>query len=210
MEILGVILAGGVARRMGGGDKGLLDLGGRTLLEEVAARLAPQCGGLVLNANGDPARFAHLGWPVVPDGVPGLPGPLAGVLTGMEAAHTSHILTVPADTPFIPPNLAARLASADAPIAMASSGGRIHPTCALWSTRLRGPLRDALERGVRRVRGWADGQGAVEVPFDAMPHDPFFNVNTPADLEIARELARGRAVLPHPWAVRAAGGGAAS
>lgn len=186
---VGVLLAGGLARRMGGGDKPLLQLAGRPLLAHAAAALAPQCAALVLNANGDPARFAAFGLPVVADTLPGYCGPLAGILAGMRWAASHHpdaadILTAAADTPFLPPDLAARLAAARgaAPIACARSAGRAHPTVALWKVALADRLEAALRAGDRGVLAWATGQGLALVDFAAAPRDPFFNVNTPEDL----------------------------
>ncbi|MFT3690463.1 molybdenum cofactor guanylyltransferase MobA [Paenirhodobacter sp.] len=192
-QILGVILAGGLARRMGGGDKGRLRLGPRSLIEHVRLRTAPQVGRLVLNANGDPARFADLGLPVVADGVPGYPGPLAGILAGMDraaGAGFSHVLTVAADTPFPPETLAADLAAAldPAPIAIAVSGGRRQPVFGLWPVALREDLRRALVAGVSKVMQWAGPQGVAEAAF---PEGSFLNVNTPDDLEQARRQVEG-------------------
>lgn len=194
---LGVILAGGLARRMGGADKGLLDLGGRSLLAELTERLLPQCAGLILNANGDPERFRDLGLPVAPDGVPGFLGPLAGILAGMDAAADlglPQILTAASDTPFPPRDLRERLEAAAAresrPIAMAATRmeGRLmpHPTFGLWPVALREDLRKALGAGVTRVRTWAEGHGAALAEFPVEPFDPFFNVNHPEDLAQAR------------------------
>ena len=188
---LGVILAGGLATRMGGGDKGALILGGRTMLDRVIDRLGPQTGGLLLNANGDPARFAEYG-------LPGHPGPLAGVLAGMEwaAEHGySHIVTAAADTPFFPQDLVARLSraaeKASAPIALAATqeDGRLwrHPTFGLWPVSLRADLRAALEDGLRKVVLWTDKHGAATAAFDDAA---FFNVNTPEDLAEAEARAR--------------------
>ena len=195
---LGVILAGGLATRMGGGDKGTLLIGGRSMLDRVIDRLGPQTGGLLLNANGDPARFAEYGLPVCPDTLPGHPGPLAGVLAGMEwaAQHGySHIVTAAADTPFFPQDLAARLSraaeKASAPIALAATqeDGRLwrHPTFGLWPVSLRADLRAALEGGLRKVVLWTDKHGAATAAFD---DDAFFNVNTPEDLAEAETRAR--------------------
>ncbi len=196
----GVILAGGLASRMGGGDKGLLLLDGRTLVDHVAARLAPQCARLALNANGDPSRFAALGLPVVADPVPDHPGPLAGILAGMEwaAAHGhAHVVTAAADTPFLPHDLVDRLRQSllteQAPIALAATPGDdgrpvVHPTFGLWPVSLRPALRAALAAGTRRVRQWAEAQGAAIALFPAAPYDPFLNVNTPADLAAARAM----------------------
>lgn len=195
--VLGVILAGGLSRRMGGGDKPLLRLGGRTLLDRVYERFSPQCAaGVILNANGDPARFAGFPGPIVPDGVPGHPGPLAGILAALDqaAAHhpdVAHIASVSGDAPFLPDDLLARLSNGlgAAPIAMAASGGRQHFTTALWSLALRDDLRAALvERDERRVGAYLARHGAVAVEWAAEPVDPFLNVNTPDDLAAAEKL----------------------
>jgi molybdenum cofactor guanylyltransferase len=200
---LGVILAGGLARRMGGGDKGLVALGGRSMLARVIAALAPQCAGLVLNANGDPARFAGFGLPVVPDTVAGFAGPLAGVLAGMEWALSARpvvddILTFPADTPFPPADLVARLQQArreaGATIAVAASGWRRHHVVALWPVALAPALRRALvEEGLRKVESFADRFAVAVAEWPAEPDDPFFNVNTSDDLAAAEaRLSGGR------------------
>ena len=206
MSTLGVILAGGLATRMGGGDKCLLMAGGRSLLAHAIDRLRPQVDGLILNANGDPARFAGFGLPVVADSVAGFAGPLAGVLAGMEAAAArgaSHIATVAGDTPFFPGDLAARLRDAaqaeGKPLACAAApeGGRLwdHPTFGLWPVALAADLRAALEGGVRKVVLWTGRHGCARAVFDPGPPDgsgidPFFNVNTPADLTEADRIAR--------------------
>ncbi len=187
---LGVILAGGQARRMGGGDKGALSVGGVTLLDRVIDRLGPQVDRLVINANGDATRFAEYGLPVIADTLPDRPGPLAGVLAGMEYAAGAgyrHIVTAAADTPFFPLDMVERLARATertgAPIALAATQeeGRMtrHPTFGLWPTSLRADLRAALEGGLRKVVLWTDKHGAASAPFD---DGAFFNVNTPEDL----------------------------
>ncbi|MCU9836569.1 molybdenum cofactor guanylyltransferase MobA [Ruegeria sp. WL0004] len=203
---LGVILAGGLATRMGGGDKGLLPLGGRPLLGHVIDRLEPQVGGLALNANGDPARFAEFGLPVLPDTVEGFAGPLAGVLAGLDWAAeqgADSIVTAAADTPFFPCNLVAQLmASAEGqvqPLVLATtpregaalkSGGKVnrHPTFGLWPVALRDDLRAALNDGLRKVVLWTDRHGGREALFEAEPFDPFFNVNSPEDLVRAETL----------------------
>ena len=198
---MGVVLAGGRARRMGGGDKWLLPLGGRPILDRVLRRALPQVAQLVVNANGDPARVAAGGaggLPVVADGVPGRAGPLAGVLAGMEwaAAHApdiSLVATFAADSPFFPLDLVKRLERAlgpDRPLARAASGGRAHPVFGLWPVALRRDLRRALERdGVRKVDAWTARHGVAEVDFPfAGPVDPFFNVNAPDDLARAEEF----------------------
>lgn len=195
--IVGVILAGGTARRMGGGDKGRLDLGGTSLLAEVIRRLTPQCDALVLNANGAAGRFADLGLEVVADSIADHPGPLAGILAGMDHAAqrgASHIVSAAADTPFLPPDLVPRLQEAakasGLPIALAATRQRDrlqpHPTFGLWPVALREDLRTALGNGMAKVRHWAGQHGATLAEFPHQPRDPFFNVNTPEDLAIAR------------------------
>lgn len=194
--ICGIILAGGRGLRMGGGDKGLLPLAGRPMLAHVIARLAPQAAPLAISANGDPARFAGFGLPVLPDTEPGHPGPLAGVLAGMDWAAclgAAQVLTAAADTPFLPQDLAQRLAEGGG-FALAASPDaagalRVHPTFGLWPVALREGLRQALRAGTRRAAGWALDHGAVPVAFAAQPFDPFFNVNTPSDLARAERLA---------------------
>ena len=197
---LGVILAGGLSRRMGGGDKCLLPLAGEPLLRHAITRLAPQVAGLVLNANGDPARFVDFGLPVVSDSIEGFAGPLAGVLAGLDyaAAHGfDYIVTAAADTPFLPVDLVDRLldaaAEADTPMAMAATpdperGLSRHPTFALWPVSLREDLRQALTDGVRKVIAWTDRHGCTSVTFGIDPIDPFFNVNTPDDLARAKQM----------------------
>lgn len=197
-ETLGVILAGGRASRMGGGDKALLALGETTLLDHVIARLRPQCAALAINANGDPARFARFGLPVIADTIGGLPGPLAGILAGMEWAAArggDSLVSAAGDTPFLPGDLAKRLQDAGggglALAASLDSEGvqRLHPTFGLWPVALRGDLRAALERGERKVATWAQNRDAAVAQFAAgQGTDPFFNVNTPDDLESARAL----------------------
>ncbi|MEM7472503.1 MAG: molybdenum cofactor guanylyltransferase MobA [Pseudomonadota bacterium] len=193
----GVILAGGQSRRMGGGDKGLLTLGGRSLLAHVIDRLEPQVSEVALNANGDAARF-DLGLPVVADSIEGFAGPLAGVLAGLDwaaGAGHNHIVTAAADTPFFPCDLVPRLmlAAERAPIALAATpdperGTARHPTFGLWPVALRDDLRAALNDGVRKVVQWTDRHGTALAEFPATPFDPFFNVNTPEDLTRAQEL----------------------
>ena len=188
---LGVILAGGQSRRMGGGDKGLLTLGDRPILQHVIDRLTPQVDGMALNANGDPTRFADFGLPVISDSVEGFAGPLAGVLAGMDWAAKEgccHIVTAAADTPFFPSDLVERLAAAaeNAPIALAATpkDGRLarHPTFGLWPVELRADLREALAQGVRKVVQWTDRHGTELAEFPTDRVDPFFNVNTPDDM----------------------------
>jgi molybdopterin-guanine dinucleotide biosynthesis protein A len=181
-----VILAGGLSRRMGGGDKGLLPFGEGTVLGAVLARLASQASSVALNANGNPARFAGFGIPVLPDPAPGHQGPLAGVLAAMVWAAglgAPAVLTVPGDAPFLPQDLVSRLLGAGAP-AIASSSGRAHPVVGLWPVGLAVPLREALAEGTRKVEAFARMHGAVEVEFPVPPGgvDPFLNLNTPEDL----------------------------
>lgn len=192
---LGVILAGGQARRMGGGDKALLAVNGEPVLSRILRVMAPQLTALILNANGDPARFAAFGLPVVPDSVPGHPGPLAGILAGLDwaARHPTieWVLTLPGDAPFLPPDLAARLHAGrgTAPIAYAASGDRMHPVIALWSVTLRDDLRQALSTGTRRVAKYQELHGATATAWPIDGQDPFMNVNTPTDLAEAQGSA---------------------
>lgn len=203
-DIAGIILAGGLSRRMGGGDKPLRPLAGRSLLDHVATRLAPQVGALAINANGDPARLSSFGLPVAPDTIEGFAGPLAGILAGLEWAATNtsakRVASVAGDTPFFPQDLVRRLLEATSDetpaIAVATSGGRTHPTFALWPVDLAAALRAALvEAGERRVTAFIARHAHVEVDF-AFPHvagldyDPFFNINTPQDLAGAERLAQ--------------------
>jgi molybdopterin-guanine dinucleotide biosynthesis protein A len=195
-----VLLAGGLARRMGGGDKGLRLLGGRPLLDHVLDRIRPQVCAMALNANGDPARFAAWGLPVLADTLPDNPGPLVGVLAGMRwaaARGVADVLSVPTDTPFLPQSLVAALTearrAAGVPIACAASLGRTHPVVALWSVGLAEALEAALRDGVRRIDRWTAMQGTTAVEFDATAGDPFFNVNSPDDLTATEALlAAGR------------------
>ena len=191
----GVILAGGLARRMGGGDKSLAKIGGQTILQRVIERIAPQVEDLAINANGDPTRFQAYGLPVIADTIPGYPGPLAGVLAGLEwgqAMGATDIVTVAADTPFFPLDLVERLKATaeaeDLPLALAETSSGRHPTFGLWPTNLSVDLRNAIERGTRKVVSWTDKHGAARTVFGS--DDVFFNVNTPEDLNRAEELAR--------------------
>jgi len=197
---LGVILAGGRATRMGGGDKGLLSLGDTTLLAHVIDRLGPQVAALALNANGDPARFARFGLPVLADSIEGFAGPLAGVLAGMDWAASQGadtIVTAAADTPFFPchlvPNLLLASEGMEVPLVLAATPderrGRVrHPTFGLWPVGLRDDLRAALQGGLRKVVLWTDRHGGREALFDVDGPDPFFNVNTPEDLQRAADM----------------------
>ncbi|MCJ2135712.1 molybdenum cofactor guanylyltransferase [Methylobacterium sp. J-026] len=180
---------------MGGGDKPLLRLGGRTLLEHVVARLEPQCAaGLALSANGDPARFSGFPGPVLPDPLPGTPGPLAGILAGLDHAAESgiaRVISVSGDTPFLPADLVTRLSAVapEAGIALAASGARQHYTIALWPAALRGALRTYLEQGERRVGAFIARHGAASASWPAEPVDPFLNINTPEDLAAAEAIS---------------------
>lgn len=203
--VAGVILAGGLSRRMGGGDKGLLDIAGKPMLAHVIDRLAPQVGRMAINANGDPARFAAFGLPVIADTIEGFAGPLAGVLAGLRwaavhAPRARHIATVSADAPMLPPDLVFRilsqLARAEGRIGLAQSGGELHPVIGLWPVDLADDLELALKAGVRKVLAWTDRHGTVpvEFPFTAAGGtqvDPFFNANTPDELAEARRLLGG-------------------
>ncbi|MDC7785669.1 molybdenum cofactor guanylyltransferase MobA [Rhodoplanes sp. TEM] len=201
--MLGLVLAGGQAQRLGGGDKGLLAIGGRPILSRVLDRLAP-CAAVILSANGDPARFAAFGLPVVADDVPGFAGPLAGVLAGLDwaAAHRpdlAHVLSAPADCPFLPGDLPGRLHTAawDAgrPLACAGSGGRRHPVVALWPVALRHDLRRAVaDERLHKVGAWMDRHGVALAEWPDAPFDPFLNVNTPEDFSAAERIA---AAHPH-------------
>lgn len=194
----GVILAGGQATRMGGGDKGLRVLGGQTLLARVEARLAPQVDQLALNANGDPARFSSMGLPVIKDSIAGFAGPLAGVLAGLDwaASHGADtIVTAAADTPFFPCDLVPQLLLASEgmthPLVLAATpdakrGTARHPTFGLWPVALRDDLRAALEGGLRKVVLWTQEHGGRQALFPQ--EEAFFNVNTPEDLAHAETM----------------------
>jgi molybdopterin-guanine dinucleotide biosynthesis protein A len=197
---LGLLLAGGLARRMGGGDKPMRTIGGRTILERVIERFGPQCDGLILNANGDPARFAHLGLPVVADDVPGFAGPLAGILAALDWAAANRpdlawVASAAADSPFIPQDFVVRLhaarEAAGVPLAAAESGGQAHPVNALWPVALRGDLRHALVvEDMRKIDRWTARHGIALATWPSEPVDPFFNANTPEDIAEAERLIR--------------------
>lgn len=199
MTIAGIILAGGQARRMGGGDKAMLRAGGKALLTHVIDRLTPQVDEIAINANGDPSRFAEFGLPVFPDTVEGFVGPLGGVLAGMRWAAKrghSHIVSAAADTPFFPSDLVAKLQAAkgDQPISMAATddperGLSEHPTFALWPVNLADDLEVALTKGnMRKVIVWTSRHGCARAVFES-DDMPFFNVNTPEDLAEAERIA---------------------
>jgi len=196
-DTLAVVLAGGLARRMGGGDKPLRTLAGRPLLDHLLDRLTPQVAGVVLNANGDPARFASYGLPVIADGLPDHPGPLAGILAALDHAAAAHpdldwVLSVTGDAPFIPADLAARLHAAreqaGVKLACARSAGQTHPPIGLWPVALREELRAALLAGERKIDRWTARFGCAHADWPAEPIDPFFNANTPEDLDAAEAL----------------------
>jgi molybdopterin-guanine dinucleotide biosynthesis protein A len=197
--IPGVLLAGGLARRMGGGDKPMRTIGGKTILQRVIARLAPQCDGLILNANGDPARFASFGLPVIADDVAEFPGPLAGILAALDwtAANrpdVKRVLSAAADCPFLPRDLVARLEQArvaeNAELAVAASDGQTHPVIGLWSVALRDELRHALvKEDVRKIDRWTARYPLATVTWPVTPLDPFFNANTIDDIAEAERLA---------------------
>jgi molybdopterin-guanine dinucleotide biosynthesis protein A len=196
---LGLVLAGGLARRMGGGDKGLIRIGGTTILDRVIERLRPTCTGIVLNANGDPARFARFGLPVVADSVPDFAGPLAGILAGLDwaAVHapgSPYVVSTPGDCPFLPKDLVKRLHTtreqAGLPLACARSGDWRHPVVGLWLVALREDLRSALIKdGLRKIEVWTARHGVAIADWPNAPVDPFFNVNTPEDAAAAERIA---------------------
>lgn len=206
-EVTGVVLAGGQSRRMGGGDKGLLEIAGKPMLAHVICRLRPQVGRLIINANGDPERFATLSLPVVADTVGGFAGPLAGVLAGMRwsaanAPQARWIVTAAADAPLLPSDLVERLIAAaeqrPGAIALAQSHGELHPVIGLWPIALADDLQEQLARGVRKVLHWTDRHGTAAVPFApervcGLDIDPFFNANTPRELEQLRAMLGKRA-----------------
>lgn len=202
-KVVGCILAGGLARRMGGGDKGLIELDGRPVLDHVLERFKPQVSKTILNANGEPARFARYGLSVVPDTVDGFAGPLAGVLAGLSWAaekvpDAEWVATAATDTPFFPTDFVSRMLSEieahTADMACANSGGRNHPVFGLWPVRLKDELQSALvDEDIRKVDLWTARHRLVAVEFSENGFDPFFNVNRPDDvaeaIRIAQELA---------------------
>jgi len=196
---LGLVLAGGLARRMGGGDKARIRIGDKTILERVLSRLTPQCKAIILNANGDPARFSDTGLPVVADTVPDFAGPLAGILAGLDwaAAHApdiADVVSVPGDCPFLPRDLVIRLLAArraeGLPLACARSGDWRHPVVGLWPVTLRADLRMALvEEDLHKIETWTARHGVAIADWPSAPVDPFFNVNTPEDAAEAERVA---------------------
>jgi molybdopterin-guanine dinucleotide biosynthesis protein A len=199
----GLVLAGGLARRMGGGDKARIKIGGVTILDSVLATLSGQVQGMVINANGDPARFADTGLDVVADSVPDFAGPLAGILAGLDylAAQDNGIewlLSVPGDCPFLPDDLVERLhrarrkMGAGVPLACARSGEWRHPVVGLWPLALREDLRKALMvEGLHKIEIWTARHGIAIADWPDQPVDPFFNVNTPEDAAKAEKIAAG-------------------
>lgn len=198
---LGLVLAGGLARRMGGGDKARIEIGGITILDRVLATLSGQCTGIIINANGDPKRFEDTGLTVVPDTVPDFAGPLAGILAGLEWLANQEngiewIVSVPGDCPFLPDDLVERLHRArrqmgtGVPLACARSGQWRHPVVGLWAVALRQDLRRALtEEDLRKIEVWTARHGVAHADWPDRPIDPFFNVNTPEDAARAERIA---------------------
>ena len=199
-KTLGLVLAGGLARRMGGGDKALIEVGGTTILARVLATLAPQCEAIILNANGDTTRFAAFGLPVVSDDIPDFAGPLAGILAGLDwmAAHhpgQQWLVSVPGDCPFLPGDLVTRLHQAREraamPLACAKSGDWRHPVVGLWDVTLRDNLRRAIvDEDLHKIEIWTARHGIAIAEWSDRPFDPFFNVNTPEERARANEIAR--------------------
>jgi molybdopterin-guanine dinucleotide biosynthesis protein A len=197
---LGLVLAGGRAARMGGGDKALIEIGGQTILERTLQRLRLQTSGVAINANGDPSRFAFTGLSIIADSVPQFPGPLAGILAGLDWAainkpEAAYIASVPGDCPFLPRDLVARLHAARIanalPLACARSGEWRHPVIGLWPVSLRQDLRHALvSEDIRKIELWTARHGVAIADWPAEPVDPFFNVNTPEDAARANQLAK--------------------
>lgn len=196
---IGVLLAGGLARRMGGGDKPMRTISGRTILDRVVARLKPQCDRLILNANGDPARFAAFGLTVIADDVPNYPGPLAGILAALDWTAANRpdvewVLSAAADCPFLPRDLVARLHAArakeNAQLSVAASGGQTHPVIGLWRVDLREALRHSLTvEDIRKIDRWTARYRLATVSWPTEPLDPFFNANTVEDVAEAERLA---------------------
>jgi molybdopterin-guanine dinucleotide biosynthesis protein A len=193
------VLAGGLARRMGGGDKVRIKIGGKSILQRVLACLSPQCSRVIINANGDATRFADTGLPVVADSVPDFAGPLAGILAGLDwaAAHAPDcewLVSVPGDCPFLPKDLVTRLhdtrAASHVPLACARSGEWRHPVVGLWPVKLREDLRHALiDENLHKIELWTARHDIAITEWLMAPFDPFFNVNTPKDAAQAEAIA---------------------
>lgn len=198
-DITAMILAGGKARRMGGGDKGFEMLSGKPLIGHVIERVRPQVSELLIGAGGDAARFDEFGLPVIDDAIGGQAGPLAGILGGLEWLAVNRpavewLLTVPVDTPFLPADLATRLMrpieDGEAQLTCARSGGRTHPVIGVWPVSLAGDLRRAMtDEDMRKVDLWTARHNIADVEFDTDPMDPFFNINRPEDMAAAEALA---------------------
>lgn len=207
-ETVAVILAGGLARRMGNVDKALIALGGKPLIDHVASRFERQCDHVIINANGDATRFSHLGLPVIADTIGDFPGPLAGVLAAMEWTQKNQpkarwIVSIPSDTPFAPPDMTSRflatIAETGARLTCARSNDRCHPVAALWPVDLAGDLHTALAHdNIRKVDLWTSRYNLVPTDFDTTAHDPFFNINRPHDLETAAKILHNNTHAPHP------------
>jgi molybdopterin-guanine dinucleotide biosynthesis protein A len=193
------MLAGGLARRMGGGDKARIAIGGVSILQRVLASLTQQCSRVIINANGNASRFADTGLPVVADSIPDFAGPLAGILAGLDwtatnAPNIAWLVSVPGDCPFLPKDLVERLhaarADADTPLACARSGEWRHPVVGLWPVALREDLRRALvDESLHKIELWTARHGIAIAEWPAVPVDPFFNVNTPDDAGRAEAIA---------------------
>jgi molybdopterin-guanine dinucleotide biosynthesis protein A len=198
-KTLGLVLAGGLARRMGGGDKALIEIGGRTILDRVLETITPQCDGVILNANGDPSRFAQFGLPIVADDIPDFAGPLAGILAGLDWAATHRpditwVASVPGDCPFLPSDLVDSLHTARSAsgtqLACAKSGDWRHPVAGIWPVGLRADLRRALvDEDLHKIEVWTARHGIAIAEWPDQPVDPFFNVNTPEDRARADNIA---------------------
>ena len=190
MTPAGCIIAGGLARRMGGGDKGETLVGGQTVMARIIGRLRPQVSSLAINSNGDPARLAKLGLPIISDPLPGQLGPLAGLLAALEWSDAPWVVTVPSDTPFIPADLVMRLSEAaqGRDCAIAQSDGRKHPVCGIWRTSLGPVLRREIEHGMRKVEAWAARLDCGVADWAVQPYDPFFNINRPEDIATAQHI----------------------
>jgi len=199
--VFGILLAGGLARRMGGGDKGLKTIGGKTILSRIIATVAPQCAGLLINANGETDRFASFGLPVVRDGIPDFAGPLAGILAGLDwlTAHDPDCelaISIPTDTPFLPDDLVPRLLDArgksEADIAIATSGGSAHPVAGLWPVAIRHDLRHALvDEHIHKMAVFIGRHKVAHADWPVEPFDPFFNANEPRDIKAAEKILAG-------------------
>jgi molybdopterin-guanine dinucleotide biosynthesis protein A len=205
-DVVGVILAGGRGRRMGGADKCFVELAGLSLLSRAINRFGPQVSRLVLSANGDPGRFAAFDLPVLADPIPGFAGPLAGLLAAMEwvqahAPDARWIASTSVDTPFLPLDLIAKLRQAQeadrTELVCAWSNGQIHPVCGLWRADLAADLRHALlDEDLHKVDAWAGRHRMATVDFSTDPIDPFFNINRVEDLARAEALLASHSGTP--------------